>query len=184
MINKLKSSLTSTESKFGEALGDLDTYRKYPDDPAAAEAFGVFLCFTKGDWLTGLPLLQKGNNDVLRDIARKDLALTSGSDPRAQAVLADIWWDLGERAKSTSYRKPCRQRAAYWYQQAYERLPDSLDRIHVKSRIEEAESQEGGNPVALCSQLAREMGVSLENPRAQLIPNLRFAGNNDDDDDD
>ena len=183
LINKLKSSLTSTESTFGEALGDLDTYRKYPDDPTAAEAFGMFLCFTKGDWPTGLPLLQKGNNDVLRDIATKDLALTSDSDPRAQAVLADIWWDLGERAKSTSYREPCRQRAAYWYQQAYERLPDSLDRIHVKSRIEEAESQEGGNPVALCSQLAREMGVSLENPRAQLIPNLRFAGNNDDDDD-
>ena len=184
LINKLKSSLTSTECKFGEALGDLDTYRKYPDDPTAAEAFGMFLCFTKGDWPTGLPLLKKGNNDLLRDIATKDLALTSASDPRAQAVLADIWWDLGERAKSTSYREPCRQRAAYWYQQAYERLPDSLDRIHVKSRIEEAESQEGGNPVALCSQLAREMGVSLENPRAQLIPNLRFAGNNDDDDDD
>ncbi len=183
LINKLKSSLTSAESKFENALADLDTYRKNPDDPNAAEAFGMFLCFTKGDWPTGLPLLQKGNNDVLRDIATKDLALTSASDPRAQTALADIWWDLGERAKSASYREPCRQRAAYWYQQAYERLPDSLDRIHVKSRIEETEAQEGGNPVALCSQLARGMRVSLANPRGQLIPNLRVADKDDDDDD-
>ena len=69
--------------------------------------------------------------------------LGSDPDPQGHAQLADRWWDLGERAKSTTYRQPCRERALHWYLQAYELLPDSLDRIHVKNRIEEAEAHEG-----------------------------------------
>lgn len=181
LMNQLKASLTAAEKKFQEALSDLDTYRKNPDNPEAAAAFGMFLCFTKGDWDTGLPLLQEGDNEALREMAREDLQRGSDSDPQAQTALADLWWDLGQRAKSMTYRQPCRDRAVYWYLQAYELLPDSLDRIHVKNRIEETELHEGGSPIALCRQLAREMGVDLSNPLTQITPKLRARRSNDDD---
>ena len=180
LMNKLKASLTTAENKFTMALSDLDAYRKNPDDQEAAAAFGMFLCFTKGDWETGLPLLLKGNNEVLREMAREDLERGSDPDPQEQTQLADMWWDLGERAKSITYRQPCRERALHWYLQAYQLLPDSLDRIHVKNRIEEAEADEGGNPVALCRQLARELRVDLSNARMQITPNVRRRGNDDD----
>lgn len=180
LLNKLKASLTTAENKFKEALSDLDAYRKSPDDRESAAAFGMFLCFTKGDWVTGLPLLQKGDNEALREMAREDLSRGSDPDPQEQAQLADMWWDLGERAKSATYRQPCRERALYWYLQAYQLLPDSLDRIHVKNRIEEAEIHEGGNPVALCRQLARELRVDLSNARVQITPNVRPRQNDDD----
>ena len=57
----------------------------------------------------------------------------------------------------------------------------SLDRIHVKNRIEETELHEGGSPIALCRQLAREMGVDLSNPLTQITPKLRARRSNDDD---
>jgi len=63
--------------------------------------------------------------------------------------------------------------------QAYELLPDSLDRIHVKNRIEEAEAHEGGNPIALCRHLARELRVDLSNARLQITPNVRLRENDD-----
>ena len=180
LMNKLKASLTTADNKFKEALSDLDAYRKNPDDQETAAAFGMFLCFTKGDWDTGLPLLKKGDNEVLREMAREDLQQGSDPDPQVQAQLADKWWDLGELAKSATYRQPCRERALHWYLQAYHLLPDSLDRIHIKSRIEEAEAFEGGNPVSLCRQLAREMRVELSNAIEQITPNMRSQQNDDD----
>ena len=180
LLNKLKASLTTADNEFKEALSDLDAYRKNPDNQETAAAFGMFLCFTKGDWDTGLPLLRKGDNEVLQEMARKDLQQGSDPDPQMQAELADMWWDLGERAKSVTYQQPCRERALHWYLQAYQLLPDSLDRIHIKSRIEEAEAFEGGNPVSLCRQLARELGVELSNSIEQITPNMRSRPNDDD----
>ena len=181
LMNKLRVSLSAAENRFKEALSDLDTYRKNPDDAEAATKFGMFLCFTKGDWDTGLALLNKSENKVLQEIAHKDQQTAANSTALEHAALADMWWDLGERAKSLSHRRPCRERALHWYLQAYQQLPDSLDRIHVKSRIEGIDSLEVGSLVALSQQLARVMRFELSNPRSQLTATVRSQQTNDDD---
>ncbi|MBI3877243.1 MAG: hypothetical protein HY300_15015, partial [Verrucomicrobia bacterium] len=40
-----------------------------PDDPGANLAVGQFLCFVKGDWESGLPLLAKSDDNVLKTLA-------------------------------------------------------------------------------------------------------------------
>lgn len=174
LINKLKAALTTAESRFDQIAAELDVYRKNPNDSEAATKIGMFLCFTKGDWITGLKVLQEGNNEMLKELTQKDLQLGPEADPQQQAKLADLWWDCGELTKSSAHRQSCRDRSLYWYLLAYERLPDSLDRIHVKKRIQEAKSGEGGNLLALCSQLAREMSVELANSRVQIASDSRM----------
>ena len=44
-----------------------------PDDPEANLMVGKYLCFTKGDWEKGLPLLTKSENSRLKLLAERDV---------------------------------------------------------------------------------------------------------------
>jgi hypothetical protein len=115
-----------------------------PDDPDANLAAGRFKCFLKEDWKFGLPLLLKGSDDALKDIARQEAA-----DPKQagdQVKLADAWWDLAEKragdktatAKKDEWTiKPMRARAAEWYQRALPNL-SGLALTKAQKRIDEA----------------------------------------------
>ena len=45
-----------------------------PDDAGANAAVGRYVCFFKGDWAAGLPLLAKGPSGPLTDLARLEIA--------------------------------------------------------------------------------------------------------------
>lgn len=82
-----------------EALNDK------PDDPDLNLTVGKYLCFQKGDWEKGLPLLALGSDETLKSLAERD-----GQGPVSvgeQVALADAWWDAGGV-----------KRAGYWYQKA------------------------------------------------------------------
>ncbi len=70
---------------------------KNPKDPEANLAMGKYLCFIKGDWEKGLPMLALGNKAKLKGIAENDLSSPEkGTD---LAALGDAWWDLGQAEK-------------------------------------------------------------------------------------
>ena len=94
--------------------------KDHPDDPRANLTVGRFLCFFRDMWGEGLPLLAKGSDKTLADLANKDISHPANT--LAQMQLADTWWSLPDSKDAP--RKQSRQRAAHWYEQALPQLTD------------------------------------------------------------
>jgi hypothetical protein len=108
-----------------------------PDPGAEAEyalALGKFLCFMKGDWARGLPLLAKGSDASLKALAADDLA--AGNEAGALVQLADRWWDRAGTASGLAKRE-MQRRASHWYHQALPSLT-GLTRTKVERRVAQA----------------------------------------------
>ncbi|MCP4887037.1 MAG: DUF1559 domain-containing protein [Planctomycetaceae bacterium] len=158
-LTKLRGLLGQAKRDFDAASKSLAAYRLDPADGEAAADVGRFLCFIKGDWQRGLPLLAEGGSEPLQAIATRDLQ--GATDQSNQVALGDAWWDLAEKARSSVYRQSAQDRAKFWYEQAFEVMPDSLDRLHVKARLDEVEGSSATSPLAMIQQLADEVGVDL-----------------------
>jgi hypothetical protein len=101
---------------FERISNDWQIFRAKPNDPRAALAVGKFICFAKNDWIAGLPLMLRGNDEGLKAVANTEIngKLT---EPQARRALGDAWWDLSARAAEEE--KPFYQRRArYWYLKA------------------------------------------------------------------
>ena len=181
LLTRLRTQLGTAKREYDQSVDDLQRFRTNPDDVAAGAAFGSFLCFIKGDWQTGLPLVADGTGGDLVDVAKMDLR--GASRAIDQVALGDAWWELSRRG-SGAYRQGAEDRAVMWYAQAIVRLPDSLDRIHVENRLKEADESDARSPIALCIQLADEIGIDLTKSLTSIAANDgRVARRNDDDDD-
>lgn len=102
-------------------------------DPHASLTVGRYLCFHKGDWEKGLPLLAAGSDERLKALAAMELQRPSSVD--GQVSLGDAWWDLamGSGNMATGqYRK----RAEYWYLKIAPELK-GVTRDRVKQRLAE-----------------------------------------------
>src|SRR5262249_46723490 len=104
---------------FESARPALDALKKNPDDAAANFAAGKFLCFAKGDWDKGLPLLSQGSDAALKALAAKEL--DEPVEAAAQVEVGDGWWD---RAQGDTGIAKVRllARAYHWYEQALPHL--------------------------------------------------------------
>jgi len=64
-----------------------------PEDPDSNLLIGKYLCFNKGDWSKGLPMIAKGSDAKLKSVATKDIeALADDSNSSTDA--GDGWYDL------------------------------------------------------------------------------------------
>ncbi len=99
-----------------------------------AEAAGRFLCFCKGDWGRGLPLLATLKTP-LGELAGKDLA--GPADAEARVVVADGWWDLAEKERHPIRKQRLQERARQHYAEALGTL-GGLPRLRVEKRLEGA----------------------------------------------
>ena len=108
-----------------------------PDDPTANLTVGRYLCLTKGQWATGLPLLARGSDPALRGGAEAELQ--AGSDGSLIAVAADLWWDAtATMAQSTeACRAAVRAHAGALYTAALPSLA-GLTRAKAETRVAEA----------------------------------------------
>ncbi len=82
-----------------------------PDDPAANAAVGKFVSLVKGDWKRGLPMLAKGSEPAIKNLAEQELV--NPTDPAAQAALGEAWASQAEKETPT-YKPRARERAAEW----------------------------------------------------------------------
>jgi len=119
----------------------LQTLAKTPDDPAANNDMGQFLCFVKGNWDLGLRFLSKGSDAALKALAEKELALPL--EPLDQAVIGDSWWDLAEKEKSPLRKTQMQAHARQLYETALPGLP-ALHRIRLEKRLEASVDAVGG----------------------------------------
>jgi hypothetical protein len=109
--------------------------KDHPEDPRPNLTVGRFVCFFRGMWDEGLPLLAKGSDKTLADLAAGDLARPE--DVSGQTQLADRWWNLPD-SKETP-QKSSRLRAAWWYEKALPQLIGQQKSL-AEQRIAEAKS--------------------------------------------
>ncbi len=126
-----------------------ETLEKNPTDPQANLAVGKHLCFVKGDWEQGVPMLALCGDAGLKAAAEKDIAAADkDADKNFKAKLSagDAWWDLSEKEEGL-VREQMRQRAVGWYRQA-QPLATGLAAVKIEKRIHEAEQAMASAPGA------------------------------------
>ena len=177
-LNRLRVLLSSAQREYDKAAASLANYRDDPEQVDDAAAFGRFLCFIKGDWDTGLPLMILGGPKSLRDVANRDLVGAKSSTN--EVAIGDDWWRLAEGTRNGVYRQALQDRASYWYKSAFPVMPESLDKIHVKSRLDELDSLSATSPLALIRDLADDVGADLNTSLAS-VASARKTRRHDDD---
>jgi hypothetical protein len=113
-----------------------------PEDTTANLEVGRYLCFIKGDWKSGSPLLAKGGKKGLSDAAALDLA--GASLPEKQADVGDAWWNVSEKEAGPE-KLAIEQRAAKWYADALSQgdAVVGLKRVLMEKRVASARTANG-----------------------------------------
>lgn len=109
-----------------------------------ADLTGEQLCFEKGDWERGLPLLAQGTDVALGELARGELE--NPTTLAAQVQLADEWSKLAESSPA-KHRATIRSRAIFWYRRALtqakgaERTPliQAVDRLTLAIAVDDGD---------------------------------------------
>ncbi|MBS0204798.1 MAG: LamG domain-containing protein [Planctomycetes bacterium] len=120
---------------FALARNARDKLQTNPDDPAANLAWGLFVCFYKQDWASGLPLLAKSNDPVWEPLALRELARPTTDDE--WLAHGDAWYDAGV-AKSHRIRILTSLQADKAWQQALAittaaRLQDIEQQVNLRT---------------------------------------------------
>ncbi len=165
-LNRLKQQLTAARNQYRQAAEAVAMLRNQPENANAKGTVGKYVAFIKGDWAEGLPMLLDGENERLAQIAKADLA--TGNDGEEMLNSGDAWWDLAESTSNKIFRGACQERAAHWYRLAEAILPDSLSKLHAKSRLEKATQESLGSPLSLIERLAEDTGIKLEAEIARI----------------
>ncbi len=71
------------------------TLSQAADDLAANLVLGKYLCFSRGEWSQGLPLLVKSNDSALKSLAEQEVQAPPASAEQ-RMKLADGWYRLGQ----------------------------------------------------------------------------------------
>ena len=137
---KLKdiTTLRAAHEKVAKARAVLATN---PENPAANQTVGEFLCFTKGDWDEGLPHLARGSDETLKALAAKELAKPKDAD--AQVALGDQWRAAAGKETSEGRKGCLLARAAHWYEAALPNLT-GLAKAKLEKQLEEVQSTHPG----------------------------------------
>ncbi|MCH8045275.1 MAG: trypsin-like peptidase domain-containing protein [Planctomycetes bacterium] len=114
-----------------EYLRAVQTLKGKPDDPEANLRAGKYLCFTKGQWKSGLGHLSKGSDAGLKAVALLDLA--EPTTPEARAAAGASWQKLA-LGVDESRRTPYLAAAQFWYLQAIGELT-GLRKLRVKREL-------------------------------------------------
>lgn len=102
-------------------------------ESARADGVGRQLCWEKGDWQNGLPLLAKSEDLELAKLAILDMA--KPVLPSQQLELADAWLAFAHRQAVPSARSGSIKRATFWYELASSRLV-GVERDSANARLD------------------------------------------------
>jgi hypothetical protein len=130
LLARLHGDLKREKEDFLNVLLALETLAKKPDDPEANLVVGRFRCGQQV-WEEGLLRLTLGSDEVLRDLATRDIAEpTKAADRKA---LADAWNEQSKKEKD-SFQAVCWRRAHRLYKLAEPGLL-GLDQAAARSQL-------------------------------------------------
>ena len=126
-------SVTETKAVFERAKKAEELLAASPEDPAANQSWGEWLCLNRGRWDKGLAFLAKGTDGPLRSTALREFG--ASSDLASLVDVADGWWEVAEREKNPQRRSQLIAHARSIYTSA---LPKSsgLVRAKIGKRLE------------------------------------------------
>jgi hypothetical protein len=135
--------IEKSRKAYEAAKSSLEVLKEHPDDAAANLTAGKYLCFGKDEWAKGLPLLAKGDDKSLAQVAAQDAA--NPKTASEQVKLADAWHDLvGSEAGPSKYKLLLR--AHHWYVEALPSLT-GLPRAKVVKRLDDIEEALESSPL-------------------------------------
>lgn len=130
LANQLVGQLDGLSLDYPRVQEAQQRLAKAPADPADNLLVGRFFCLTCRQWSRGLPLLAKGSDMALRDLAHRELNPPIDGD--SQSDLADSWSALGRSMPPGRDRDAVLERAAEWYEAAEARLKGSAQQAAAK----------------------------------------------------
>jgi hypothetical protein len=134
-LNQNAESLAVSKSLYGAAKRALAELANNPDDAAANEAVGEYLCLVKSRWEAGMPFLARAGDIRLRGIASLEMA--SGRSSDETLLLAEQCWDLASRFKQPQ-RRGLHLRAVHHYAAVRSQGGAGFESVKGQRRIEEA----------------------------------------------
>lgn len=132
--------VSDVKAGFEKSRKARETLTKTPEDPAANQEYGLYLCMTKGQWDLGLPLLAKGPDGPYKTIATRELAAPESAAD--QSSIGDFWWELSEKETGAA-KSSARNRALFWYALAFPKL-EGLVKVRTEKRMTDAEIAQNG----------------------------------------
>jgi hypothetical protein len=133
-LSRRRHDIHVLEPLYTAAKKAQETLGKTPADPEANLTVGRWLCFYKGDWTTGLPLLAKGGDEKLKSLAQQELK--APTDAEQQAHLGDAWWEVAQKEAGTA-RDSLHRHAGDIYQTASLNLTSALRKAAIEKRLAE-----------------------------------------------
>lgn len=121
-------------------------------DAKAHVEVGRYLCFVQGDWGAGLEHLAKGDDQMLRSLAERELK--PSADKESQVALGDGWREVADKLTGRM-RTACLTRAKSHYQSAAANL-NGLNRALAERRLQEIQPELGIAAAARSAGAARE----------------------------
>ncbi len=123
--------VTEVAEEYSAAKDAFQTLEESPVNPEANLVAGSYLCFTKGNWDKGIPMLALGKDGQTTKLAIKELE--GVTDVAGQVALGDGWWALSETEDGVT-KERARERAVAWYRLASPKLA-GLAKSRVDKRV-------------------------------------------------
>lgn len=135
-LQRQQRDFSAARAAGDQYVHDLTTLAANPNDPAANQSVGRYLCFFKNDWESGLPLLAKSADPVMKSLAMAELS--KPALPEAIADLADKWWETATAQSNSAAKLALTAHAGELYAGIKGRLT-GLRGAQIQQRLEEAE---------------------------------------------
>jgi serine/threonine protein kinase len=139
-VSQRAQLVRDVQKEYERVAPALATLKQNPKDADANLAAGKFLCWQKGDWDKGLPLLAQSSDAKLQSLAQQDVAKPVDSSLRL--AVADGWWAVAETERGLP-KNQIQRHAHGWYKQTVTDLSGAA-KTQVERRIKEIET---GNPL-------------------------------------
>lgn len=132
VLDARRSDVEKYHNEFRAVEEARERLKTSPDDPAANVLVGTHLACAAGKWREGLPLLARGGDEPLKQVAR--LELERPGDPRRQLAIGGFWWHFA-RAQGGRGEAEMQRHAMEWYERALENLPEGEEKEQVLERV-------------------------------------------------
>jgi hypothetical protein len=148
LLTKRVSDRIEVMERLAKAYAEVEkaiaVLEQAPDDAEASLAVGKYLCFTRGRWREGLPLLAGGSDAELKALAKRELEPPSQVTDRIS--IGDAWWDFSLKSEG-DIRTAIQSHVAVWYRSAVGDLK-GLARDKVEKRLREFEALQPASKAA------------------------------------
>jgi hypothetical protein len=165
-VEEWRGAVEARQKEAAQLQAATRTLQEDPNDATANRLVGMQLCFHRGEWASGLPLLVKADDANLRRLAQ--LEVEKPRTAAEQLELGDGWWALAGAEKGRR-RANLHRRAFYWYQQALPGL-NGLARTRAAQRVQQVYAESMPDPATF---RYTEHPWSAGKPAVELVANSR-----------